>query len=60
MELEVNGKQEVVTGSRHEGGSLLHRTTENLEHKNFETEVRGLLDVKSLLDTCTFLLDVKV
>ena len=42
------------------GGKLIHCKHESLEYKDFYEEVRGLLDVKSLLEKCVILLDVKV
>jgi len=41
------------------GGKLIHCKHESLEYKDFYEEVRGLLDVKSLLEKCVILLDVK-
>ena len=62
MEVEINGKHEGHEGheAAQKHASLLHRTQESLDLKDFHTEVRGLMDVGSLLETCNFLLDVKV
>ena len=65
MEVEINGKPTDVEDHEREHdekqqASLLHKTQQSLDLKDFHTEVRGMMDVSSLLETCHFLLDVKV
>ena len=46
--------------TKHEVGKLLHRKHEAVDRKDFHAELRGLLDISSLLDKCSVLLDVEV
>ena len=60
--MELNGKKEVTvveSGPDSEGaGQLLHNYKQSLDHKDFTAEIRGLLDVRGLLEKCSVLLDV--
>jgi len=38
---------------------LIHRKQQQVEHRDFVTEVRGMKDVEGLLDNCSILLDVQ-
>ena len=64
METEMNGKGQQVSGVEAPGegegeGRLLHNYKQSLDHKDFTAEIRGLLDVKGLLEKCSVLLDVE-
>jgi len=41
------------------GGSLLHRQQQPIEHKDFVTEVRGIMDINNLLDKSAVILDLQ-
>ena len=58
----MNGKSLSFVESPPDGGSgkLLHNSKQSLDHKDFNAEIRGLVDVKGLLDNCPILLDVEV
>ena len=60
--MELNGRKEVSVAESppdSEGvGQLLHNYKQSLDHKDFNAEIRGLLDVKGLLEKCSVLLDV--
>ena len=62
METELSGRKEVSLAESppdSEGvGQLLHNYKQSLDHKDFNAEIRGLLDVKGLLEKCSVLLDV--
>ena len=42
------------------GGCLLHKKQEPIEHKDFENEVRGMMDITALLDKASVILDLQV
>ena len=49
-----------ATSAESEGaGRLLHNYKQSLDHKDFTAEIRGLLDVRGLLEKCSVLLDVE-
>jgi len=41
------------------GGALLHRQQQPIEHKDFVTEVRGIMDINNLLDKSAVILDLQ-
>ena len=60
----MNGKEQQVRvaecPAEGEGaGRLLHNYRQSLDHKDLTEEIRGLLDVKGLLENCSVLLDVE-
>ena len=60
----MNGKEQQVRvaecPAEGEGaGRLLHNSRQSLDHKDFTAEIRGLLDLKGLLENCSVLLDVE-
>ena len=61
--MELNGKKEVTVVESAPGddgvGQLLHNYKQSLDHKDFTAEIRGLLDVRGLLEKCSVLLDVE-
>ena len=62
METELNGKPVNVAESPPDSdgaGKLLFNSRQSLDHKDFNQEIRGLLDIRTLLDRCSVLLDVQ-
>ena len=63
METELNGKPELVAEPPPYGasdGKLLHNSKQSLDQKDFNAEIRGLQDVRGLLERCSVLLDLEV
>jgi len=42
-----------------DGGRLLHRKQNEVEHKDFVHEIRAVLDIESLVDSCAVILDTQ-
>ena len=62
METELNGKPVNVAESPPDSdgaGKLLFNSRQSLDHKDFNQEIRGLLDIRTLLERCSVLLDVQ-
>merc|ERR1719242_761565 len=63
MESPSNGDVEGMKSPRLDmdkgSDGLIHRKEQQVEHRDFVTEVRGMKDVEGLLDHCTILLDVQ-
>ena len=62
METELNGKPVTVAESPPDSdgaGKLLFNSRQSLDHKDFNQEIRGLLDIRTLLERCSVLLDVQ-
>jgi len=62
METELNGKPELVVEPPPYGasdGKLLHNSKQSLDQKDFNAEIRGLQDVRGLLERCSVLLDLE-
>jgi len=56
MKEDMNNTSSMTVKS---GGALLHRQQQPVEHKDFVTEVRGVMDVNNLLEKCAVILDLQ-
>jgi len=56
MKEDMNNTSSMMVKS---GGALLHRQQQPVEHKDFVTEVRGVMDVNNLLEKCAVILDLQ-
>jgi len=56
---DLEGMKGLEEGAGLAEGGLVHRKQQTVEHRDFVTEVRGLMDIEALLDTCAVVLDLQ-
>ena len=57
---QLKEEQDPSTMTVKNSGALLHRMQQPIEHKDFVTEVRGIMDITNLLDRSAVILDLQV
>jgi len=56
---QLKEEQDTPNMAMKSSGALLHRMQQPIEHKDFVTEVRGIMDITNLLDGCAVILDLQ-